>query len=171
MGGDKALLQWDGRPAWERQVAVLQTAGAAPVAVVRRTDQSELGALCWRDRRIACGPLAGLEIALDRSQGIDRIAVLAVDMPGIDAEWFRWLLARCSGSGGAVAQHAEAYEPLAAIYPTSILAEVGARLDRGELALQPLIRSLAAAGKIAVVPLPPERLAAARSRNFPDSVS
>jgi len=192
MGSDKALLPWEGRPLWERQVAVLTQAGASPVAVVRRTDQDALSDLCWRDRRTGCGPLAGLETILEhtlafrypipRTEGLrsgtppgvscplnappfNRVAVLAVDMPWVEAEWFQWLLSHSEPHQGAVAHHAEAFEPLAAIYPVNLLAEVTARLDRSELALQSLVRAAADRGQIAVVPIPPERLLAVRSLN------
>jgi len=197
MGGDKALLSWEGRPLWERQVAVLTQAGASPVAVVRRTDQTALSDLCWRDRRTGCGPLAGLEAALEQASTLStshriegsrsgtppgvscplstspvtRVAVLAVDMPWVEAEWFQWLLSHCGPHQGAVGQHSEAFEPLAAIYPASLLAEVSARLDRGELALQRLVRAAADSGQIAVVPVPPERLPAVCSLNSRSQIS
>jgi molybdopterin-guanine dinucleotide biosynthesis protein A len=165
MGRDKALLPWQGQPLWQRQTAVLRAAGVDPVGVVRRPDQSELGELCWRDRRSECGPMAGLEAALHQV-GLNHVAVLAVDMPYLDADWFQWLASECAPDVGAVAQHSNAFEPLAAIYPAAALAEVSRHLNRGELSLQALIRKLVADGLMYARVLPDNRLPAARSLNF-----
>jgi molybdopterin-guanine dinucleotide biosynthesis protein A len=172
MGRDKALLPWQGQPLWQRQTAVLRAAGADPVAMVRRADQSELGELCWRDRRSDCGPLAGLEVALEQcgsvaavERGLGHIAILAVDMPYLEADWFQWLASACAPGVGAVAQHSAAFEPLAAIYPAAALAEVTRRLDIGECSLQALIRQMVADGLMYARVLPDKRLPAARSLN------
>jgi molybdopterin-guanine dinucleotide biosynthesis protein A len=165
MGRDKALLPWQGQPLWQRQTAVLRAAGADPVGTVRRPDQSELGELCWRDRRRDCGPLAGLEVALHQA-GLDHVAVLAVDMPYLEADWFQWLASGCAPGVGVVAQHPAAFEPLAAIYPAAALAEVSRRLDIGEFSLQALIRKLVGDGLMYARVLPDNRLPAARSLNF-----
>lgn len=164
MGRDKALLPWQGQPLWERQTAVLRAAGAHPVGVVRRPDQTALGELCWRDRRTECGPLAGLEAAL-LSGDRPHVAILAVDMPFLDADWFQWLASDCSPGLGAVARHSAAYEPLAAIYPRAAIAEVARRLDQGALSLQDLIRKLVTDGLMYARELPDNRLPAARSLN------
>jgi molybdenum cofactor guanylyltransferase len=194
MGTDKALLPWNGQPLWERQAALLRASGADPVAVIRRPDQTALSELCWRDRRSDRGPLAGLEVALQHCPAGGTIAVLAVDMPFLDADWFHWLTAEVErvapnplkarseigpehrqGLGrvgdappplpGVVAWHVAAFEPLAAIYPAAALAEVSARLDRGELSLQALIRKLVADELMYAIVLPDNRLPAVRSLN------
>jgi len=64
-----------------------------------------------------------------------------------------------------VTRHAAAFEPLAAIYPAAALAEVSARLDRGELSLQALIRQLVADELMYAIVLPDNRLPAVRSLN------
>src|SRR5262245_41114898 len=94
MGRDKAALAHEGRPMWERQAGVLRDAGAAPIAVVRQAGQDPLGlpdeVLLWHDSVVGAGPLAGLHTALSQSRTL-LVAVLAVDMPRIDAWWFQWL--------------------------------------------------------------------------------
>ncbi len=166
MGTDKALLPWHGQPLWARQAALLRAVGADPVAVIRRPDQSAVSDRCWRDQRAEGGPLAGLETALEHCPAGDTLAVLAVDMPFLEADWFHWLLAAERPGAGVVAQHPAAFEPLAAIYPAAALPEVRARLDRKELSLQALIRKLVADGLMYARVLPDNRLLAARSLNF-----
>jgi len=153
MGSDKAELVIGGEPLWRRQVRVLREAGADPVFLVRKPGQSAPGGIeVRRDRVDGAGPLAGLEAALNSSLA-PWVAVLAVDMPGIDAAWFRELRRLCRPGVGAMARHSQACEPLAAIYPIEALAEVGARLERRELSLQRLALALAAAGRMTLVPI------------------
>jgi molybdopterin-guanine dinucleotide biosynthesis protein A len=154
MGRDKALLELGGEPLWKRQVGVLRGAGARRVVVVRRRDQDPLDYPdCCFDVFRDCGPLAGIHAALEIG-GDPLFAVLAVDMPGIDAAWFEWLRRSCGSGLGAVAGGAQRLEPLAAIYPAGALPEAAARLARRELSVQGLAHGLAAAGMMSIVALP-----------------
>jgi len=161
MGRDKALLSLDGEPLWLRQARVLREAGAITVGVVRQREQTPLavptGIALWHDAVGGAGPLAGLQAALGAGE-TERVAVLAVDMPRIDAGWFRWLLGFCAPGGGALARHLNGgYEPLAAIYPCAALAEVTRRLTTGgERSLQSLVDRLIGDGLMTSVPLPPD---------------
>jgi molybdopterin-guanine dinucleotide biosynthesis protein A/aminoglycoside phosphotransferase (APT) family kinase protein len=153
LGSDKAEIRVGGEPLWSRQLRVLRDAGASPVALVRRPGQpSPQGVRVLRDLVDGAGPLAGLHAALASGPG-PWIAVLAVDMPGIGPAWFRRLLGFCRPGCGAMARHAEACEPLAAIYPAEAMAAVTERLRRRDLSLQGLARELAASGRMMLVPL------------------
>jgi molybdopterin-guanine dinucleotide biosynthesis protein A len=154
MGSAKAQVAVDGEPLWQRQVRVLRGAGAERVVLIRRRGQ---GPIAFGDQRLdvfaRSGPLAGLHAAL--GAGCHRwVAVLAVDMPGIDAPWFSWLLGFCRPGLGAMARHAEAVEPLAAIYPAQARTEIAGLLARRDLSVGRFALALAAAGRMAVVPLP-----------------
>ena len=172
MGRDKALLRVGGEVLWERQVRVLRVAGAQPVVVVRRGEQSALG----RDKRqrirnlvdtfVDAGPLAGLHAALAAAE-TPLVAVLAVDMPEIDAAWFRWLAGFCREESGAVVRHADGFEPLAAIYPRSVLVTVTRRLRRDALSMQELIKGLVRAKRMTVVSLPEEERWRVKNWNRP----
>lgn len=153
LGLDKAEVRIGGEALWHRQARVLRAAGAERIAIVRRPGQpAPAGLDCRRDLGSNAGPIAGLHAALQA--GSPRwTAVLAVDMPGIDADWFRRLRQLCRPGVGAVARHAEAFEPLAAIYPAEALPEISARLWRRDLSLQRLCRSLAEQGRMIVLPL------------------
>jgi molybdopterin-guanine dinucleotide biosynthesis protein A len=167
MGRDKALVEVDGEPLWRRQVAVLHAAGAGRVVLIRRSDQAAIDYPdCRFDSFRDCGPLAGIHAALEIG-GDSHVAILAVDMPGIDAEWFDWL-ARSSGPGvGAVAGDERQLEPLAAVYPAEAFPEVSARLVRGELSVQGLARALASAGMMSILALPPAYAGRVASLNAP----
>lgn len=158
MGRDKALLLLEGEPLWQRQVRVLRAAGARVVGVVRQRAQPPLtlppAIPVWHDAVIGAGPLAGLHAALSNC-ATGWLAVLATDMPRIDADWFRWLGGFCHPGGGAMVRHPGGHEPLAAIYPRAALAEVTRRLERGLRSLQPLADALVAGGQLTGVELPP----------------
>jgi molybdopterin-guanine dinucleotide biosynthesis protein A len=167
MGRDKAEVLVDGEPLWRRQVRVLGQAGADRVVLMRRRDQAPLDyADCQFDIFTDSGPLAGVQAALGIS-GHPWVAVLAVDMPGIDADWFRWLRGFCRPGAGAVARHAQSLEPLAAIYPAEARAEAERRLGRGEFSVRELALALAAAGRMALVDLPAEAAGKVASLNAP----
>ncbi|HKB57514.1 MAG TPA: NTP transferase domain-containing protein [Lacunisphaera sp.] len=158
MGQDKALLMLDGEPLWLRQMRVLREAGANRVGIVRQREQAPLvlpsGVTLWHDTVIGAGPLAGLHAALGACE-TEWLAVLATDMPRIDAGWFRWLRGYCRPGCGAMVRHANGhFEPLAAIYPRAALAEVTRRLHAGPLALHALAEVLLAERQLVSVPLP-----------------
>jgi molybdopterin-guanine dinucleotide biosynthesis protein A len=175
MGQDKALLSLDGEPLWLRQARILREAGAVTVGVVRQREQAPLtlpaDIALWHDSIIGAGPLAGLQAALAVCQ-TDRLAVLATDMPRIDAGWFTWLLGSCPIGGGAMALHPNGgLEPLAAIYPRSALTEVTRRLTTGgPRSLQSLAEFLIADGRMASVPLPSADLWRVANWNTPAEV-
>jgi molybdenum cofactor guanylyltransferase len=167
MGRDKALVEVEGEPLWKRQVGVLSQAGSGRVIIIRRRDQAPLDYPdCHFDQFEDCGPLAGIHAAMTVG-GDPVIAVLAVDMPGIDAAWFEWLRGSCGPGVGAVAGNEGRLEPLAALYPAEALAEVAARLARRELSVQGLVHGLAAAGMMSIVELPPEYAVRVASLNAP----
>ncbi len=154
MGRNKALLLVEGVSLWKRQVRVLEAAGVRDVALVLRPRQRSLGE---RNREIRDsahheGPLAGLHAALKKSKG-EWLAVLAVDMPLVDAEWFRGLRRRCRAGKGAVVRSPRGFEPLAAIYPRAAMEVVDRRLRSGWFALQGLVRELVGRRQMSVVSL------------------
>jgi molybdenum cofactor guanylyltransferase len=153
MGSDKAEIPLNGEPLWRRQIRVLRDAGAERVMLVRKPGQPAPGDVAVRrDRASGAGPMAGLHAALIAASA-PWVAVLAVDMPGIDAAWFRRLRGFCRPGAGAMVRHARACEPLAAIYPAEAIVEITARLGRRDLSLQRLALALAAAGRMALLPL------------------
>jgi molybdopterin-guanine dinucleotide biosynthesis protein A len=160
MGTDKALLEFDGLPLWQRQARVLREAGIDDLVIVRRPGQPDLSdTLPHRhDAFQGAGPIAGLHAALKyslaRPEPAAGVAVLAVDMPAIDATWFAWLARHCRPGAGAVARHADGFEPLAAIYPAAALPVIEARIQREEYSLQGLVGALIESELMAIALLP-----------------
>lgn len=171
MGQDKATLEFNGELLWQRQVRILREAGANPVGVVRRPDQAVLSldasTPLWFDQASGIGPLAGLHAALVACQ-TEWLAVVATDMPHIDAEWFHWLLGYCRPGIGAITQQADGlFEPLAAIYPRAALASANQRLTAGPHSLQSLAMHLHQENQVTVVPLPANKSAQVANWNSP----
>ena len=162
MGRDKATLELDGVPLWRRQCDVLRAAGAAEIFLSARADQpwtadavagGFFNALV-SDAAPGGGPLAGVAAALARAAH-PHLAVLAVDLPRMDAAWFTTLRAECAPGLGAVGKRGEFFEPLAAIYPKNLMMTAGEMLGRGEFSLQRLIASAVAEGKMRVREITP----------------
>jgi molybdopterin-guanine dinucleotide biosynthesis protein A len=174
MGADKALLPVHGRSLWLRQVKLLQAAGASTVGVVRRPGQPALplpaDVPLWIDRVTDAGPLAGLQAALAASP-TDWLAVVAVDLPRLEAAWFIWLAESCAPDRGAIVRHPTGeFEPLAAIYPRVALNAVGAQLRGPDFSLQRLAATLVALGHLAPVPVPENRREFLQNWNTPADV-
>jgi molybdopterin-guanine dinucleotide biosynthesis protein A len=175
MGRDKATLAHEGRPMWERQAGILRTAGADVIAVVRQPGQAPLGLpddlLLWHDTTPEAGPLAGLHTALNQSRTL-LLAVLAVDMPRIDAWWFQWLGSFCGSNIGAMACRPDGtHEPLAAIYPRTALTETARRLTGPDRSLQSLALALMGQHLLRSVPLPATELWRVANWNTPADTS
>jgi len=151
MGSDKALLSVEGRALWQRQCDVLREAGATEVFLSARTDQpwadDPVVVGCFdaivRDAMPDCGPLAGIVAALEHAS-CPHLAVLAIDLPKMDAAWFR-RLATLAAAGkrdldvGVVGRRNGYFEPLAALYPKCLYAAALAALTAGDYSLQRLI--------------------------------
>ena len=121
MGADKAFLKFQNRTLLERSVAIAQTV-ADQVRVSGPRDR--FGPEAIEDAFPDCGPLGGIHAAL-RSSASDVNLILAVDLPFVEAEFFRFLLYRLhqapAGAGEApplaiVPRAAGGWQPLCAIY-------------------------------------------------------
>jgi molybdopterin-guanine dinucleotide biosynthesis protein A len=154
MRRNKALLPVDGEPLWQRQERILRAAGADLVWFALRPRQRSLGRRAWeiRDSVENSGPLAGIHAALVASPA-PLLAVLAVDMPRIQASWFRKLRRAARAGRGAVFLSPHGYESLAAIFPREALAEATRRLRARDFAAHRLVEHLVRAGHLKVLRL------------------
>jgi molybdopterin-guanine dinucleotide biosynthesis protein A len=146
MGRDKAAVSVDGRPMIERAVAALRPHCVDVIVVSGRPGTPAGSWRVVRDRRPPCGPLGGVETALAQaaSGGFEAVAVLAVDLPLVDAHGIGVLRAGRSGSRAAAAARAgdPPFEPLCAVYPVGSLATATRLLDEGERAARALFAAL-----------------------------
>ena len=157
MGRDKAALVFHDEPLWRRQLRVLRDLGPQRVFVSARTespwlpDDTEL----LLDEPPSRGPLSGLAKALAQMQ-TTHLVVLAVDMPFVTREQLQFLCLEATEGCGVVPLIGERAEPLAAIYPKESALDFAAALAGIDLSLQSLVRKLAAAGKVRLLPVSSE---------------
>lgn len=154
MGRDKALLETDGVPWWQRQRDVLAAAGAAEIFLSARPEQTWTRraagfAAVLHDALPDCGPLVGITAALERAAH-PWTAALAIDLPAISATWFAGLLERKAPGVGVVGRRGDFFEPLAAIYPREMKWLAWEALARGEYSLQRLVAAAVAQGSLRV---------------------
>jgi molybdopterin-guanine dinucleotide biosynthesis protein A len=170
MGRDKASLALpDGRTLLERAVSILREAGAAEV-IVSTGDARSYGLPDTRevcDEQADQGPLAGL-VAGFAAAAHEHVAVLAVDLPHMTAEFMKGLLSEATTRCGVVPTRGELAEPLAAVYPLSACILARAALNNGRLSLQPWVRELHRAEVVRLRPLGEQELAVFANWNSPE---
>ena len=168
MGRDKAGVVFRDEPLWRRQLRVLRDLGPEKVFVSARTesvwlpDDTEL----LLDEPPSRGPLSGLAKALSQMK-TSHLVVLAVDMPFVTREQLHHLCSLATEGCGVVPMIGERAEPLAAIYPREAAPDFISALAGADLSLQPLVRKLAAAGRVQTFSVPPEDERFYRSINTP----
>lgn len=144
MGSDKAFLNWQGRPLWEHQMEKLRALEPSRLLLSCRSDQAipaQPDILPVPDEWPDCGPLGGVASCL-RACDAPLLAVLGIDLPLLPPEFLRSLLSQCTEQWGAViAQNVGYFEPLAAVYPRTMLALAEEQIAAGRLAMQDFIRA------------------------------
>ena len=141
MGCDKALLEVDGLPLWQRQLRILQALDPSEILIAGPARPE------WMDRDLEIvadaaensGPLGGLVAALRRCKSA-RLLVLAIDLPNMTSAFLGELLSLCPDNGGVVPKTNDRFEPLAAVYPARCLPLAESCLRSGEHSLQNLVR-------------------------------
>ncbi|MGH7943852.1 MAG: molybdenum cofactor guanylyltransferase [Opitutaceae bacterium] len=143
MGREKALLEIEGSPLWQRQRDVLANSGAVEIFLSARPDQrwaheAKGFAAVLHDAMPGCGPIVGITAALERAAH-PLVAVIAVDLPAMMPVWFQSLIAESTSDRGVVGRRGEFFEPLAAVYPREIIRLFWETLTRHEYSLQRVI--------------------------------
>ena len=142
MGFDKAGAVADGQVLWRRQVATLSATTPSELFISGKPDGPYVNQGCEVivDLHPGCGPLSGLEAALSRMR-TPLLCVLAVDLPWMTAVFLRRIVQMAIDSGrGVVPKNDDSFEPLAAVYPSSIGPLVAARLQGPDHSMQGLIK-------------------------------
>lgn len=146
-GRPKGLLPGpDGAPLALRAAWIFHGIGVPCVLVGNRDLYGALGVEVIDDTRPGEGPLAGLEAALIEAarRGAEGVLLVACDMPFFTAALLE-RLARAPTAAAVAPWREGRHEPLFARYRGDVLAEVQARLERGERGMQPLLRAVGAA--------------------------
>lgn len=132
MGREKGTVMLDGVSMLDnaiarvRPIASTLILAAGPISDVRRE-----GCITVMDRTPGCGPLGGIVAALEASPH-DLCAMVAVDMPDVDAGLLRLLAQRCGAHDAALPVSARGVEPLHGVYAQSALPVLRGALERGD---------------------------------------
>jgi molybdopterin-guanine dinucleotide biosynthesis protein A len=145
MGQDKALLPIEGKPLLVLLAETLRPMVVAMKVVGPVARYERFGYAVLPDLRSECGPLAGIEAALEAS-GTDWNLIVACDMPKLEASWLEYLLETavnsvgvdCVASGTSMAEP----NPLAAVWHRRTLPLVKKRLDEGKFRVRSLLESI-----------------------------
>jgi molybdopterin-guanine dinucleotide biosynthesis protein A len=157
MGRDKALLEIEGQPLAERQVALAKTMGAEEIFISARPQAG--GAFkvpMLSDLKPGLGPLSGIERALAEATH-SLVLVLAVDLPYLSADLLQNLRKQCSPDVGAVPLNGRQIEPLAAFYPKAAHALAASRLESGEFRVRDFAEACSQRGLVRLLPFPAGR--------------
>ncbi len=171
-GSDKAFLDWQGMPLYVNQLRKLASLSPGQLWLSTRADQpfpDVLSAVTRLvDQRPDLGPIGGLHSIL-RSSRAERVLVLAVDLPRMEAEFLAQLL---SGNAGRAPISSQTWEPLAAVYPREkMLTLVEAAISKGDYRLQNLLNHAAEAGWLEAWPITEKEAAFFTNLNTPDDLA
>jgi molybdopterin-guanine dinucleotide biosynthesis protein A len=173
MGTDKAMVEIDGVPLWNRQLGLLASLEPAEVVVSgprRPGFPATLRNL--EDEGPSRGPLTGLATALRAARALD-VMVLAIDLPDMSADFLTLLRAHASRGRGVVPFLSESttrdklYEPLAAIYPVECLPLAVRQLAGTDWSMQNFVRAGMSAGLLTGYEIGAETMRQFRNLNAP----
>jgi len=137
MGGrDKAFAAVAGEPIAVRTIRLFR--GLFPQVLVATNRPERFRGLdveTVADQFPGCGPLAGVHAALLASR-YPHAFVAACDMPGLDADAIRFLVARIGDADAVVPRWRDDVEPLHAVYARRCLAAMERSLRAGRYALR-----------------------------------
>jgi molybdenum cofactor guanylyltransferase len=140
LGGlDKSALLIGGRSILDHQLAALR--GLTPHIFIVAQDARRLG----RDVRVVpdriadAGPLGGVYTAL-RASPVERVVVLACDMPFVTSEFLRWLAALDPEADMVLPRDARGLHPLCAVYHTRMADRLRQQIESGRLAVHEAVQ-------------------------------
>ncbi|MGE0448665.1 MAG: molybdenum cofactor guanylyltransferase [Vicinamibacterales bacterium] len=138
-GVDKGRIAVGGRSIRERQLEVLRSV-ADPVCLVGPRDRDGLppGVLAIDDAVEGCGPLGGLDAALEVA-GDATLLVLACDMPCVTAPFLEYLAGLAIEADVVVPRTERGYHPLCAAYSPACRPAVRRRLEARQLRMGDLL--------------------------------
>jgi molybdopterin-guanine dinucleotide biosynthesis protein A len=143
MGRDKAKLELAGKPLVVHMLGKLAHLGLEPVICGLRPDLAHLAPLLPDPSfpgKGSLGPLGGILAALEDSDSALNL-FLAVDMPGMPADFLRWIIDRAerTQSPATVPFVSGRAQPLCAVYHRDLAAGIRQALLAGERRVYPTL--------------------------------
>lgn len=149
MGRDKAFLPWQGRPLFERVLALFQAHFDRVLLVGEKGERFDGYGVTVLPDLYPGSALGGLYTGVFQAQ-TDYVFVAPCDMPFPSAKLLRHLCSLRRGYDAVVPKSSEGFEPLFALYAKSSLPAMRALLDEGNLRiydLYPLLTTKTVAGE------------------------
>lgn len=141
MGRTKALIEVAGTPMALRVADALRGANCQEVVLIGgdANELAPLGLPVVPDRHPGAGPLGGVLTALERADPHDRVAVVACDLPGLDAAVIVRLFDALGDSPDdefdAAFARTDRRESLCAVWRAAVAPRLRVCFDRGERAV------------------------------------
>ncbi len=176
MGEDKSLLirQANAGPLYQSQLEKLRQVSPLAILLSVRPGQ-EFPALdadveIVPDTAADRGPLAGLSACLEKSPA-PWLLLLAVDLPRITAPFLNGMVSQAEKKAcGIVPRIDGRWEPLAAVYPRSLLKKARQHLAEGKLSLQGFIDEALADGLVVAREVTPSERPLFLNLNTPEDL-
>ncbi|HZD76307.1 MAG TPA: molybdenum cofactor guanylyltransferase [Acidobacteriaceae bacterium] len=133
MGRDKAEVALAGRPLLEHMLDKLRMLGLRARVAGLRAPVANVAAEVWSDAHPDCGPLSGMETALQKSEAALALMV-GVDLPLLEREFLFWMLQRAATTEAmaTIPRLAGEPQPLCAVYRRELLGGVTEALNSGD---------------------------------------
>jgi molybdopterin-guanine dinucleotide biosynthesis protein A len=144
MGRDKARLAVEGVTLLERIRIVMQQVSFPVEVIAPKEAYVDLGIVTLPDSRPHCGPLGGIETALERTTAEWNL-VVACDMPYLTAGWLGGLIKKAQEMDAEVVcgwSPEKGASPLCAVWRRGALPKVQAALDAGQRRVKDLLEIL-----------------------------
>lgn len=140
MGQDKAFLNFRGYPLIEWIAKVVEGTAGSAIIIGDPERYSALNRIVIPDRRIDCGPLAGIEAGLMYST-TEKNLFVACDMPNLRKELLHSLIQEPSGLCVMPKTPDGQLHPLCAVWSKQLLPQISASLDANRLRVLSCLQS------------------------------
>jgi molybdopterin-guanine dinucleotide biosynthesis protein A len=173
MGRDKAGVCIDGTPLWQRQLDTLLALEPAELLISGRADgpYAGCGVPVAVDELEGRGPLGGIVTALRQMKG-EWLLVLAIDLPAMSSAFLSGLIGQADREGrGIVPETCDGMEPVAAIYPRTVLPIAEQCLFGEEHSMRCFVRRAVDAGLVIVQRVRDDNRPLFRNVNTPEDLA
>ncbi|MED5470101.1 MAG: molybdenum cofactor guanylyltransferase [Verrucomicrobiota bacterium] len=167
-GTDKAFHQINGTPLWRHQVHKIEQLMPSEIIISANNEQHfETNYKVVLDSEPDRGPLGALIDCLNATK-IERVLILAVDMPQMPISFLGELV--CSGSGSVPVHANEMSEPLAAVYPKEIIELAKNQFLSGSLSMQELVNKAISMGLLKTRKITEPEIEFFANMNYPPEI-
>lgn len=145
-GSDKARAEIDGRPMIQRLAELIQPVASHVTIVADQPGKyDDLGLNTIADVIPDRGPLGGLHTAFEHMKESGWLLLLSCDLLEVKVTWVNTLMAHAGEGARAVAfRPDDRWQPLLAVYHSSMRAVVERRLAESQFAMQALLNEVGA---------------------------